>query len=96
MMSNIIMILTSKATETSFLVVFTDVRLVVPPHRSSKVGWGPDRTLPDLHAKATEIITNPKGFFVLCKMALKNDDQCGQYAENCSSFDFFTTVPQKW
>lgn len=44
---------TSKATETSFLVVFTDVRLVVPSHCCSKISWSPDRTFPNLHVQGT-------------------------------------------
>ena len=44
---------TSKATETSFLVVFTDVRLVVPSHCCSEVSWSPDRTFPNLHVQGT-------------------------------------------
>jgi len=49
---------TSKATEASFLVVFTDVRLVVPSHCCSKVSWSPDRTFPNLHAQGTHFHKN--------------------------------------
>ena len=68
------LIFTSKATETSFLVVFTDVRLVVPSHCCSKVSWSPDRTFPNLHVQATHsyknhtlMITNT-GVLQLCNL----------------------------
>lgn len=52
------LIFTSKATETSFLVVFTDVRLVVPSHCCSKVSWSPDRTFPNLQFQGEHYYKN--------------------------------------
>lgn len=39
---------TSKATKSSFLVVFTDIRLVVPPHSGPEMLWGSYGSLPEM------------------------------------------------
>ena len=37
--------ITSKSTEPSFFVIFTDIWLVVPPHCGTEMCWCPHRTL---------------------------------------------------